>query len=655
MKRFLTLALVLLCGVLSALSLNPEEGERGLYLATHTSGNLTLDVSNQGTIENFTLANSGTSYLFKGASWVSGKRQRRDSVGRKLYWLVYPPTPENDYLTYEGAMNWTPSLVAVVDTLTSVGFDGDLDLYELLPAYNPLVTATIPPNPYYAQYNEQDIVLKSILGSPAPRPFAYPDLLGTYCFTIPQAGTFATPGFETLSGYYYDFCPFGTLGDRDYGANRTQSEHYPLGIALHRESYAWNLQNHNRMFILKTTIYNSSTLDTLFDLAISDYIDCDIKPSSWGPEGALDDVSGYVSGPGYEFAYSRDADGDGGLAPYLVGNKIILPGVNANHACWYWQVGDGPDDFYPRDMNYAPRRTANEKYWLTTGINPDQNKYMYLGPQLDIPQYEQPVPNDTRFLNTIYGDQPGTANPNRLNLAPGANISYYSVLLFGTDLEDLKSRCSFATTFINSGLQIGDTTGLTCIPYLLPLVYNPASFGLNWQSYTNPEHFEVKYKVYDAPASTWTAINLPGTARSHTLSGLDSNTWYQIKVASIYNPGPNEVYLESQTVLANLSYPTAADDPIQPPNLGLTNYPNPFNPSTSITFELKEAGFAQLTIYNTRGQLVRRLLQQNLPPGRQIQLWDGRDESGSGCGSGIYFLRLDTGRQSQTRKMLLLK
>jgi len=111
------------------------------------------------------------------------------------------------------------------------------------------------------------------------------------------------------------------------------------------------------------------------------------------------------------------------------------------------------------------------------------------------------------------------------------------------------------------------------------------------------------------------------------------------------------------------------------------NYPNPFNPSTVIPFELRvESGelraphparindrfltlpksenpavHTSLKIYNIRGQLVKTLLESELPAGRYEVMWDGKDESGVRVSSGVYLYRLKTGQGITTRKMILLK
>ena len=87
----------------------------------------------------------------------------------------------------------------------------------------------------------------------------------------------------------------------------------------------------------------------------------------------------------------------------------------------------------------------------------------------------------------------------------------------------------------------------------------------------------------------------------------------------------------------------------------LTNYPNPFNPTTTIVYEMPSAGDVMLAIYDVRGALVRTLAQGNKPAGPHITRWDGRDERGRAVASGVYFARLELGRATITRKLTLLK
>ncbi|MFO7660062.1 MAG: C25 family cysteine peptidase [Candidatus Cloacimonadaceae bacterium] len=85
------------------------------------------------------------------------------------------------------------------------------------------------------------------------------------------------------------------------------------------------------------------------------------------------------------------------------------------------------------------------------------------------------------------------------------------------------------------------------------------------------------------------------------------------------------------------------------------NYPNPFNPSTTIRFGLKEPGQVAINIYNNKGQLVRTLVSENKKAGMHSVVWNGTDNSGKPVSSGVYLYRMQAEGLSQTRKMMLMK
>lgn len=88
-----------------------------------------------------------------------------------------------------------------------------------------------------------------------------------------------------------------------------------------------------------------------------------------------------------------------------------------------------------------------------------------------------------------------------------------------------------------------------------------------------------------------------------------------------------------------------------------SNYPNPFNPSTDISFMLKEAGHVELDIYNIKGQRVVKLIDnfENRVDEVISVTWNGNDQNGKAAGSGIYFYQLKTNNQKQIKKMTLIK
>jgi hypothetical protein len=85
-------------------------------------------------------------------------------------------------------------------------------------------------------------------------------------------------------------------------------------------------------------------------------------------------------------------------------------------------------------------------------------------------------------------------------------------------------------------------------------------------------------------------------------------------------------------------------------------YPNPFNPTTTIKYSVKERAHVSLKVYNAAGQLIRTLVDEVQAPD-QIQpvTWDGGNNAGQTVSSGVYFYKLVTKNFSQTKKMVLLK
>ena len=85
------------------------------------------------------------------------------------------------------------------------------------------------------------------------------------------------------------------------------------------------------------------------------------------------------------------------------------------------------------------------------------------------------------------------------------------------------------------------------------------------------------------------------------------------------------------------------------------NYPNPFNPETTINYSLATDGPVTINIYNARGQLVKTLVNDQKAAGNHSIVWNGTDNNGSGVSSGVYFYKMYAGKYSSTRKMILMK
>ncbi|MCD4650241.1 MAG: T9SS type A sorting domain-containing protein [Candidatus Cloacimonetes bacterium] len=130
-----------------------------------------------------------------------------------------------------------------------------------------------------------------------------------------------------------------------------------------------------------------------------------------------------------------------------------------------------------------------------------------------------------------------------------------------------------------------------------------------------------------------------------------------IEINGYWEPGDGNLYLfENNTLYRIVNITVDNDDNAIPkPKYYLTNYPNPFNPVTTFSYNLAEPSKVSLKIYNVKGQLVKSLVNKSQKAGTFEVLWNGTDSNGKAVGSGVYLYKLVTNKQIQTGKAVLLK
>jgi hypothetical protein len=107
----------------------------------------------------------------------------------------------------------------------------------------------------------------------------------------------------------------------------------------------------------------------------------------------------------------------------------------------------------------------------------------------------------------------------------------------------------------------------------------------------------------------------------------------------------NTVYWGTTGVSESITRPVSASQ----------NYPNPFNPVTRIAYSVRQAGNVTITVHNAAGRVVRTLLSDDVAAGDGVVMWDGTDDMGQPCASGVYFYSIQTPEYSETHKMVMLK
>lgn len=154
----------------------------------------------------------------------------------------------------------------------------------------------------------------------------------------------------------------------------------------------------------------------------------------------------------------------------------------------------------------------------------------------------------------------------------------------------------------------------------------------------------IRYDGEEAICFNTENSQLPTNVINSICSDLQGNIWISTPACGLYR-------------LENNFVPAGNDQLDNTPQMitEIENYPNPFNPVTTISFQLKEASSVSLEIFNQKGQKVRTLLNKELPVGTHKLVWDGRDMSGRTMASGIYFYKIRSDKGMTTRKMCLMK
>lgn len=199
---------------------------------------------------------------------------------------------------------------------------------------------------------------------------------------------------------------------------------------------------------------------------------------------------------------------------------------------------------------------------------------------------------------------------------------------------------------------------------------NDVNFNIATTQTDGPYNVGGQVDVINAPSSANVSVILKNNAGNviafartnengeYSINNLPAEP-YQIIVTKM----GLDTEQESVNIIGNttLNYTINPTTPIDNPTTHLikenniTNYPNPFNPNTTIAFELKQKGLVSIDIYNIKGQKVRSLLNEEKAQGQHTVIWNGKDDNNHSTGSGLYFYRMKSGNYTSTGKMILMK
>lgn len=212
---------------------------------------------------------------------------------------------------------------------------------------------------------------------------------------------------------------------------------------------------------------------------------------------------------------------------------------------------------------------------------------------------------------------------------------------------------SVKAIYTNGESELSDPVTMS-IPFSEPLnltgIFQDNSIQLTWEPPAYVDRAFAGYRVYRNSTAITTT---PLTTLTYTDSNITFGQTYSYTVRAIYlNPNGVSPHSNTLVITANST---------ENPNITTYktelkgNYPNPFNPSTSVSFSLKEASKVNISIYNIKGELVKVLLNDTKNAGHHSIIWDGKNSNNKTVSAGIYMLKMENNEYIKTKKIIMIK
>ncbi|MCF7797783.1 MAG: T9SS type A sorting domain-containing protein [Lentisphaeria bacterium] len=340
-----------------------------------------------------------------------------------------------------------------------------------------------------------------------------------------------------------------------------------------------------------------------------------------------------------------------------------------DNSSYYWMVSavdpsgdtveniDGASHFYLNAENEAPS--------VVELVTPTDNSVeVVLTPEFYWEAATDPDPGDTLMydlliaVDTVMTDPQIITTPDHewiLETPLMDNGEYYWQVIT-RDLAGLETASEVYRFWTNTELEPPNPFELLSPPDMAQGLTTTPAFIWETATDNDPRDYAV-YTLMVAEDSAFVSIVLTAEALTDTVftpsEGLSENTRYWWKIIAM---DTDSLTTESPVQTFTVGYVATEPEAAIPTKFALhTNYPNPFNPTTTIRYDLPEPSQVRLTIYNQLGQPIRTLVHGEKSAGFQSVVWDGRNNVGQQAGTGIYFYQINSGKFNQTRKMILLK
>jgi hypothetical protein len=168
------------------------------------------------------------------------------------------------------------------------------------------------------------------------------------------------------------------------------------------------------------------------------------------------------------------------------------------------------------------------------------------------------------------------------------------------------------------------------------------------------DNFSLAYYLENREYDTWSHVEIDVSQKIIDL-GLSQSKFFVIKFQQRGNNAIHRDGFAFDTIRIISDIPRNEVEQDVSLILETSNFPNPFNPTTTISFSISSEANVNLSIYNVKGQKVTTLVDEFKSAGYHTVQWNGKDNTGRDVASGIYFSKMRSGKHAVTKKMILLK
>ncbi len=358
-----------------------------------------------------------------------------------------------------------------------------------------------------------------------------------------------------------------------------------------------------------------------------------------------------------QFYYKTSTQANNDLLLFFIDNQLLgeFSGVNSWNYISY-NISAGIHELKWTYQKNASISYGSDAVWIDRIGFPDLVGNVYYPPQsltADVMTRDVLLTWKKPYISNIYNTGSVTGyqiycNDELLTELPSTDSTYIHASIVGGNLS-YKMRAIYQNIYESIFSNVCNTFMPFSAPVNLTGSVTENGVNLIWESPITTREL-VGYKVYRNNLSLFTG-NRPSTTYLDTT--VVEGTTYTYSIKAVYNnptgisPFSN-IYTVTYTDNQDVSL-TAFDTKLR------NNYPNPFNPSTTIHFSTKTSQKVSIEIYNIKGQLVKRIANGYYEKGNHKVVWNGKDHNNQDVSGGLYFYKMKSTNYTETKKMLLIK